>query len=327
MDRTEKLKSLESQFYEYMHRQGQVDAAANRRTLDFYVPYFASCRHVLDVGCGEGQFLEALTAAGVRTSGIDLDPRVVQACRSRGLDAEEISLFNHLPQNRGQFDGVFCSNLIEHLPMAETIRFLEMAFDALLPGGILLVATPNPESLVVHLCEFWRDATHVRLYNRSLLEFLLAWAGFEELQSGENPTTAWAAPADWQEVPQLLESLPAWGGIPQWQGAIDARMQQPKRSALRRLAFSLRRRVARFLTQTVLFEEFAQLTSQTRALSAHMAEVTDELNHLERDFTTWRAVAQRVGSTLYQTQSHFLVAPREVFALGIKPSASCEETP
>jgi hypothetical protein len=55
----------------------------------------------------------------------------------------------------------------------------------------LLLATPNPESAIVQLHEFWRDPTHVRLYSRQLLEFLAADAGFVDIATHENPAAAW----------------------------------------------------------------------------------------------------------------------------------------
>ena len=73
--------------------------------------------------------------------------------------------------------------------------------------GRLLVATPNPASLIVHLHEFWRDPTHVRLYSRPLLEFLFHWAGLEKIESGENPYTAWTSSDEMQEIPVSLEEI------------------------------------------------------------------------------------------------------------------------
>ena len=88
--------------------------------------------------------------------------------------------------------------------MPDALRLLKLAYDALLPGGTLLLATENPESLIVQLCEFWRDATHVRLYHRSLLEFLLSFAGFGQIRSGENPAAAWDLPQNLAAVPDVL---------------------------------------------------------------------------------------------------------------------------
>jgi SAM-dependent methyltransferase len=304
-------RCLEGEFYECMRGLGEIDAAANQLVLQFYVPYFAQCKHVLDVGCGEGQFIRELEAQGVRAVGVDADPAMVQKCRERGLSVAEANLFDYLPQHPGQFDGVFCSNLIEHLALPDVLRFLELARAALEPNGVLLVATPNPESLIVHLYEFWRDATHVRLYNRPLLEFLLSWAGLRSIQSGENPTTAWTPPAELQSVPSVLEHLPPRRDIPPENSEAQAAPDSSKHPFWRRAISSLRRSMGRFLARAIFFEEFGLLSNRVAILEA--------------DLATWRTTAQQVGSALYSSQSRFLVAPREVFSLGINPATGYED--
>jgi SAM-dependent methyltransferase len=295
------MDQLEGRFYEYMYHLGQADEDWNRGVLEFYVPYFAHCHRVLDVGCGQGQFIELLKAEGVAAAGIDADTRMVEVCRGKGLDVVRADLFNYLPQQKEQFDGIFSSNLIEHFSAQDAIRFVRMAFGVLVPGGIVLVSTPNPGSLIVHLNEFWRDATHVRLYSRSLLEFLCAWAGFEGVQSGENPRTIWTPSPGLQAVPELLDSLSTRKRFRLWNAVAEKTRDTHQRPPLRRLIFSLRRRLARFLAQTVLFEEFDAVADAVATL--------------------WR-----VERALYESGSRALLAAREIYVRGTKPSVGSEES-
>jgi SAM-dependent methyltransferase len=286
------MVQLEGAFYDCMHDLDQVNEDWNRDVLEFYVSHFAQCLRVLDVGCGQGQFIELLSTNGVGAVGIDIDSRMIELCRGKGLDVVETDLFDYLGREKEQFDGVFSSNLIEHLPMEDALRFVQMSFDALSPGGVLLIATPNPGSLIVHLHEFWRDATHVRLYDRFLLEFLFTYAGFEDVQSGENPRTIWTPSSQMQAVPGLLEYLSSWETLDQWWSSVlEPDIDERQRPFWRRLMSTLRRRLARFLAQTVLAEEFATLV----------------------------AISRRIGYALYDNQERMLLTPREVFAKGIKP--------
>jgi SAM-dependent methyltransferase len=308
------MDQLEGEFYDYMHALDQVDEAWNREVLAYYVPFFAQCRRVLDVGCGEGQFIELLHAEGIDTAGVDLDARMVEVCREKGLDVVEADLFDYLPQHQGQFDGIFSSNVIEHLATQDAIRFVQTAFEALPPGGRLLIATPNPASPIVHLHEFWRDATHIRLYNDSLLEFLFHWAGFEGIESGENPRTSWPPSEAMREVPQLLNEISAHRRHIQWnlalpQVAVPA--LEGEVSSWRRLVFSVRRRLARFLAQTVLFEEFEALNTGLSVKFAELAGLT--------------ATIQRIEQTLYESQSGNLTRPREIFVKGSRSPVASEE--
>jgi SAM-dependent methyltransferase len=52
---------------------------------------------VLDVGCGPGRHVAALTARGVRAVGIDVAPAAVSAARSRGARVLHRSVFDPLP--------------------------------------------------------------------------------------------------------------------------------------------------------------------------------------------------------------------------------------
>jgi 2-polyprenyl-3-methyl-5-hydroxy-6-metoxy-1,4-benzoquinol methylase len=303
-------KRLEGDFYQYMHQLGQVDEAWNKEVLEFYVRHFTKCHYVLDVGCGEGQFIELLSAEGIDAVGIDTDARMVESCRDKGLQVVQADLFDYLPQYREAFDGVFSSNLIEHLSAEDAFRFVELAFKSLSPGGVFLTATPNPASLIVHLHEFWRDATHVRLYTSSLLEFLLSRSGFERVLSGENPKTTWKPPAALDEVPQLLEDLSDRRKTDQrgWIFKSEPSLvnQERDRSCWQRLISNARRQLANFLAETILFEEFAGLH---KTLSGIRQEMTT-LQHIDR--------------ALYHNLNKLLVAPREIYAKGLKPAVQSE---
>jgi SAM-dependent methyltransferase len=306
--------SLEGSFYQYMHHTGQVDSAANRRVLEFYVPHFATCRKVLDIGCGEGQFIEALAERGVDAVGIDLDSHMAESCTARGLPVQQADLFAYLPEHPAEFDGIFCSNVVEHLAVPDVLRFLEMASTALSPGGVLLVATPNPESLIVQLCEFWRDATHVRLYSRSLLEFLLTFTGMQQVQSGQNPAAVWQPPDDLQAIPGLLEQLPLWHASLPRASSPATNGQMDNRPLWRRTVSSWRRSLGSWMARTLLYDEMVQLKEES-------ATAGQRISSLESTLDTWRTTARQVGSALYRSDGQFRANSREIFALGIKPSA------
>jgi len=67
-----------------------------KSSQQFYLPYFSACRKVLDIGCGRGEFLETMHAAGVPAKGIDLSEESVAICRYKGMEAETADLFDYL---------------------------------------------------------------------------------------------------------------------------------------------------------------------------------------------------------------------------------------
>lgn len=316
------MDQLEGRFYEYMHHLDQVDEDWNREVLEFYVPYFAHCHRVLDVGCGQGQFIELLKAEGVATAGIDVDARMVEVCREKGFDVLRADLFDYLPGQKDQFDGIFSSNLIEHLRAQEALRFLQVAFEALHPGGVLLVATPNSESLIVHLYEFWRDPTHVRLYSRWVLEFLFHYVGFRDVVGGVNPQTAWELPSGLRDLPAHLEGLPTrpqdLSPVPRLSmiSVLAPPVIEGNRTPVQRLFFRLRRRLARFLTHTVLFEELIALDHKLAFLERALIEQGETLSKTIDE----QAADLRTAVRVLHDSTLMLYPPREVFVKGVKPS-------
>ena len=144
-----------------------------------YAGYFSGCAHVLDVGCGQGAFLEALRAQGISAVGVERNHSLCQKTSSSGLDVVEADAVEHLSRNVAAYDGIFCHHVIEHMRFEELCRLTHVAHGALRPGGRLVVVTPNPESITAQLSTFWQDPEHVRFYHHRLLCSLLCQGGFE----------------------------------------------------------------------------------------------------------------------------------------------------
>jgi SAM-dependent methyltransferase len=90
---------------------------------------------VLDVGAGDGALLDALRAAGREAVGIE-------RAATRG-DIEAADLLD-LPAGE-RFAAVVFWHSLEHLPAPAAA--LERAAELLLPGGVIVVAVPNADSL------------------------------------------------------------------------------------------------------------------------------------------------------------------------------------
>ncbi len=167
----------------------------------FYLPHFTGCTHVLDIGCGRGEFLQVLKEAGITARGIDADAESVALCRAKGLDAEVADLFKYLTNlPDGALDGIYSSQVVEHLPPDRLPDFVRLASEKLKPGGVLSVETPNPECLAIFATHFYLDPTHTRPVPAPLMVFYLEEFGFGQV------TVHRMSPA--------LESMPALANIP-----------------------------------------------------------------------------------------------------------------
>jgi SAM-dependent methyltransferase len=150
-----------------------------RARLESYLPFFEGASDVLDVGCGRGEFLELLAAAGIGGRGIDLNHEMAENCRARGLDvteADAVGYLSSLPD--GSLGGIFAAQVVEHLQPAYLLSFLELAFHKLRPGGRLVLETLNPACWVAFFESYIRDITHVWPLHPETLQFLVVASGF-----------------------------------------------------------------------------------------------------------------------------------------------------
>jgi SAM-dependent methyltransferase len=157
--------------------RGAREAITERLTS--YVPLFEGKAEVLDVGCGRGEFLDLLKARGIRARGIDLNHEMVEACRARGLDVSEADAVGYLSAlDDASLGGIFSAQVVEHLEPAYLLRFLELAFHKLRPGGRLVLETLNPACWVAFFDSYIRDITHVWPLHPDTLKYLVTASGF-----------------------------------------------------------------------------------------------------------------------------------------------------
>lgn len=172
----------ESGYVELEARYRGTEAEIAERVA-VWVPRLAGRGEVLDLGCGRGETLAVLAAAGVSVRGVDSSARMVQLCRDRGLRADVGDLFESLRQvPAGSLGGVVSLHVVEHLPPAALVDLTSLAFRALARGGVLVLETPNPLSMVVSSRSFWLDPTHLRPVHPEYLAHCCRLAGFEAVE-------------------------------------------------------------------------------------------------------------------------------------------------
>jgi 2-polyprenyl-3-methyl-5-hydroxy-6-metoxy-1,4-benzoquinol methylase len=154
-----------------------------KSTQAFYRPYFTGKQNVLDLGCGRGEFLEMMRDLGVPARGIDLSDESVAICRHKGLDASKADIFDHLESLPEQsLDGIFCSQVVEHIPPERLPEMIRLAASRLQRNGAIAIETPNPECLAIFATHFYLDPTHQRPVPHPLLAFYLEEFGVGNIE-------------------------------------------------------------------------------------------------------------------------------------------------
>lgn len=178
---------------------------------------------LLDVGCGQGQFL-ARAARRFEAHGIDISPARVERARAvTGLQSVSVGSATQLPFPDDFFDVVCALDVVEHLD--DAAAFFSEARRVLRDGGLLLFSTPNTESLghrrKAHESFMYLDPTHVSLLAPQAWRGLLAAAGFSVVRDGTDlpwdppyfkrlPRMQWYAFLGFAQVGFLFDVMFPW---------------------------------------------------------------------------------------------------------------------
>jgi O-antigen chain-terminating methyltransferase len=134
---------------------------------------------LVDLGCGRGEWLELTTEHGFQAQGVDLDDGMLQNARELGLTVHKLdalTFLQQLPDNSQTIVSGF--HIAEHIAFDQLKQLVQEAKRVLVPGGLLILETPNPENLVVGTSSFYLDPTHQRPIPPELLHFLPEHYGY-----------------------------------------------------------------------------------------------------------------------------------------------------
>jgi 2-polyprenyl-3-methyl-5-hydroxy-6-metoxy-1,4-benzoquinol methylase len=120
----------------------RITAETARRRCQSYAALLQEDIRLLEVGPGEGAFLQALQSlhSGGRVRGVDLSPAEAEVCREKGLDVA-CGQLRDLSTAYSENTHVAMFHVLEHA--LDPLALLRQAADRLRPGGYLLVEVPN----------------------------------------------------------------------------------------------------------------------------------------------------------------------------------------
>lgn len=175
---------MKRDYYEELWRELPADLQPPDRAprTAFLHAHLRPGERVLDLGCGDGWMTAELARGGHPVIGVEIAQAALDRARARdpALDLRLAPLDGPLPLEDNSVDVVWASEVIEHV--ADTARWLSEARRVLVPGGRLLVTTPNHSRLrlLVGGIERYSEplGDHLHLYTARSLRETLADLGF-----------------------------------------------------------------------------------------------------------------------------------------------------
>jgi 2-polyprenyl-3-methyl-5-hydroxy-6-metoxy-1,4-benzoquinol methylase len=175
--------------YTGFRSDARFKAAVQQEIATNLIPRVRPPAKILDIGCGNGDFLCTAQEAGYEGFGIDISQAAVTLCKQRGLQAEVME-FANLDIWEGhcdRFDLITMWDVIEHVPDPHTL--VRQAVQRLKPGGYLLIKTPRVSALTFQFVKAfpWLAGTllsapdHIQFFNRHAFSSLLHSHGLEQI--------------------------------------------------------------------------------------------------------------------------------------------------
>ena len=139
--------------------------------------------------------------AGIPARGIDLSEESIATCHHKGLEAQTADLFEYLDAlPEASLDGIFCSQVVEHLPPERLPEMIKLCASRLQRAGAIAIETPNPECLAIFATHFYLDPTHTRPIPPPLLAFYMEEFGIGRLET--------------RRLSPAVESMPSLAALP-----------------------------------------------------------------------------------------------------------------
>ena len=202
--------------YSRFHDETDLHAAGMAAwQLNLIAPYAPDDRsiNVLDIGCGFGFTLRALTKLGFSNiEGVEISPTQARVASKAGFNVHITDDTERFLRDRpAKYGFILLMDVLEHLPVPRQIDLLKALYFSLIPGGRVLLTVPNANAI---LAARWRyiDFTHFSSFTEHTMYFVLKNAGFDNLSIsaekgiGRFPRRIWTR----ENWPQIRKWIVRW---------------------------------------------------------------------------------------------------------------------
>jgi len=148
-------------------------------------------KKIIEIGCGQGEFLQVLTEFPVQAYGIEHKADLVKTAKKKGLTVEcDFAKDETVKLKNGPFDAFLSFNFLEHQPNPNGM--MRCIYENLTENGYGLITVPSFEYILENnaFYELLRD--HIANYTQDSLRFLVEKNGFRVLECERINRDTWA---------------------------------------------------------------------------------------------------------------------------------------
>ena len=181
-----RLQAIKEQLSTYQYpdfeQRFRGDEETVKEKLKQYLPYFSHRDHILDIGCGRGEFLELLQQEGKQAQGIDISDSMLRIAMEKGLKCRESDALQYLKQQSARsWEGVFSSQVVEHLQPDYLRDMVLESFRVLKENSPIVLETVNPLSIFALSNIYFLDVTHQKPLHPEFMRYLVESSGFSDV--------------------------------------------------------------------------------------------------------------------------------------------------
>lgn len=159
--------------------KGSGDPIDKPNIFEEAMTLFSGCHNVLDIGCGQGYFLNLLKSNDIGSYGIDINKDYVLYCQRNGLNVQHIDAISHLKSIQdSSLDGIFINQVMEHLSPDSIFSLIQLCYQKLRNDTFLIISTPNILSVQVSSNLFYMDPSHKTHIHPDVMKFILRYNRF-----------------------------------------------------------------------------------------------------------------------------------------------------
>lgn len=163
-----------------------MNSALSRARMNAAKMYLGNDRagRLLDVGCGNGVFLNHMQSLGWNVQGVEVDSKSAQIVKETFDIPVYVGSLEQAQYAHNYFDAITLSHVIEHV--YDPIGLLKGCHRVLKPGGHLVAVTPNVCSTGhARFKRHWRGLEpprHLHLFSPLSLKRIANQAGFQKVE-------------------------------------------------------------------------------------------------------------------------------------------------